>query len=190
MMHRLRYAMKQGPLAELMKGVVEVDETYVGARNKRGTKRGRPGPDSHKTPVRRARWAPVRPRARVHDGARDCWQPAGSDSHERTPRRADDDDDFGAYRIIGLKNHQTVNHRDGEYVRGDVYTNTAEGFFSLLKRGINGVYHHVSRGHLNRYCDEFSFRYENRKENDGERAARLVAGAEGKRLTYKQPATS
>jgi len=56
-----------------------------------------------------------------------------------------------------------------------------------LKRGINGTFHHVSRGHLNRYCDEFAFRYENRKSTDNQRAIKLVAGAEGKRLTYKQP---
>jgi len=70
----------------------------------------------------------------------------------------------------------------------DIHTNTVEGFFSLLERGVNGVYHHVSRGHLGRYCDEFAFRYENRKVSDGKRAEMLVLGAEGKRLTYKQPA--
>jgi hypothetical protein len=63
-----------------------------------------------------------------------------------------------------------------------------EGFFSLLKRGVNGVFHHVSRGHLDRYCDEFAFRYENRGVSDGDRAKLLVAKAEGKRLTYKRPA--
>jgi hypothetical protein len=73
-------------------------------------------------------------------------------------------------------------------VRGTAYTNTVEGFFSLLKRGINGTFHHVSRGHLARYCDEFAFRYQNRKTTDAERAGLLVKGAEGKRLTYKQPA--
>ena len=86
--------------------------------------------------------------------------------------------------------HQAVSHRAGEYVRGDVYTNTCEGFFSLLKRGINGVYHHVGRGHLNRYVDEFSFRYNNRKVSDGARAGILVRGGDGKRLTYKMPAAS
>jgi hypothetical protein len=84
--------------------------------------------------------------------------------------------------------HQTVNHGKDEYVRGDVYTNTVEGFFSLLKRGVNGTFHHVSKEHLHRYCDEFAFRYENRKVSDGKRAQMLVAKAEGKRLTYKQPA--
>jgi ISXO2 transposase-like protein len=67
-------------------------------------------------------------------------------------------------------------------------SNTLEGFFSLLKRGINGTFHHVSRGHLDRYCDEFAFRYEHRKATDGARAAFIVTSAEGKRLTFKQPA--
>jgi len=73
-------------------------------------------------------------------------------------------------------------------VRGTDHTNTVEGFFGLLKRGINGVYHHVSRGHLSRYCDEFAFRYEHRKATDGDRAIALVQMGEGKRLTFKQPA--
>jgi hypothetical protein len=94
------------------------------------------------------------------------------------------------YKTLGLSDHHTVNHKSGEYVRGEIYSNTAEGFFSLLKRGINGTFHHVSRGHLNRYCDEFAFRYENRNVRDGKRATMLVAGAEGKRLTYKQPAAT
>ncbi len=100
-------------------------------------------------------------------------------------------DDFFAYRSVGegMASHEVVKHQNEEYVRGEAYTNTVEGFFSLLKRGINGVYHHVSRGHLDRYCDEFAFRYENRKVTDGQRAAKLVMGAEGKRLTYKQPAS-
>ena len=69
----------------------------------------------------------------------------------------------------------------------DIHTNTVEGFLLMLKRGVNGVYHHVSRGHLGRYCDEFAFRYEHRKASDGQRTKMLVAGAEGKRLIYKQP---
>ena len=83
-----------------------------------------------------------------------------------------------------------IRHSTGEYVRGEVHTNTIEGYFSILKRGINGVYHHVGRGHLNRYCDEFAFRYENRKLDDGQRAKLLAKGADGKRLTYKMPAAS
>lgn len=84
--------------------------------------------------------------------------------------------------------HQSVNHERDEYVRGDVHSNTAENYFSILKRGIYGVYQHVSEAHLKRYLAEFDFRYSNRAGlgvNDGERAARAIKGAEGKRLTYR-----
>jgi hypothetical protein len=79
-----------------------------------------------------------------------------------------------------------VKHSIKEYVRGDVHTNTVEGFFSLLKRGIIGVYHHVSETHLHRYCSEFDFRYNTRKLNDFERAEEALLGAVGKRLTYRR----
>lgn len=86
-----------------------------------------------------------------------------------------------------------MNHGAGEYVRGEAHVDTAEGFFSILKRGISGVYHHVSRGHLHRYTSEFEFRHNRRSKlgvSDGERASDIVRGAEGKRLTYKQPAAT
>jgi len=72
-------------------------------------------------------------------------------------------------------------------VRGDAHTNTAENYFSILKRGINGVYHHVSPAHLPRYLAEFDFRYNNRIAlgvNDAERTRRALLGCEGKRLRY------
>jgi hypothetical protein len=68
------------------------------------------------------------------------------------------------------------------YVKGHVHTNTVEGFLSLLKRGINGTFHHIGKGHLAKYCDEFSFRYTHREISDSDRAELLVEGAEGKRL--------
>ena len=86
---------------------------------------------------------------------------------------------------------ESVNHQTGEYVRGDVHTNTIEGFFSILKRGIIGTYHHVSQQHLKRYLAEFDFRYNNRMAldvDDEERTVRALAGAAGKRLTYKPTA--
>ncbi len=84
--------------------------------------------------------------------------------------------------------HESVNHWQNEYVRGDVYTNTAENYFSILKRGIYGVYQHVSEAHLHRYLVEFDFRYSNRAGlgvNDGERVVKALKGIEGKRLTYR-----
>jgi hypothetical protein len=85
--------------------------------------------------------------------------------------------------------HDTVNHTRGEYVRGDIHSNTVEGFFSLLKRGIIGTFHAVSKQHLHRYVDEFAFRYNTRKNNDGERVVLAIKSADGKRLMYKQPNT-
>ena len=87
-----------------------------------------------------------------------------------------------------FEKHDSVNHSIGEYVRGDVHTNTIEGYFSILKRGINGVYHHVSQQHLKRYLAEFDYRYNERMAlgvNDAERARKAVAGIVGKRLTYQ-----
>jgi transposase-like protein len=89
-----------------------------------------------------------------------------------------------------LEKHQSVNHSIGEYVRGDVHTNTIEGYFSIMKRGINGVYHHVSQQHLKRYLAEFDFRYNEREAlgvNDAARMAKSVNGIVGKRLTYRTP---
>lgn len=85
--------------------------------------------------------------------------------------------------------HDSINHSIGEYVRGDIHTNTVEGYFSILKRGINGVYHHVSQEHLKRYLAEFDFRYNERMAlnvSDMERTAKAIKGIVGKRLTYRR----
>jgi hypothetical protein len=84
--------------------------------------------------------------------------------------------------------HQTVNHSAKEYVRDDAFTNTVEGYFSVLKRGIYGVYQHVNEAHLHRYLFEFDFRYSNRAKlgvDDKARADLALVGAKGKRLTYR-----
>ena len=99
-------------------------------------------------------------------------------------------DEFSSYRNLDREfaDHQTVAHSYGEYGRGEVHINTAEGYFSILKRGVNGVYHHVSPAHLPAYLDEFSFRYNNRVAlgvNDQSRADRAIRGAAGKRLRYQ-----
>ena len=83
--------------------------------------------------------------------------------------------------------HETVKHSAKEYARGDVNTNSAEGFFSIFKRGMKGVYQHCAEKNLHRYLAEFDFRYNTRKITDGERAVLAVRGGEGKRLTYRQP---
>jgi transposase-like protein len=197
-MHRLRHAMDQNG-EFLMSGVVEVDETYVGGKRRAGSRKdgrttltGRPGPqDKTKTPVvalveRKGR-AVAFPVERVdgktlQDAIRSRTRPKAT--HMMS-------DELHAYDALsmGFAGHDTVKHSTGEYVRENVHTNTVEGFFSLLKRGIVGTFHHVSKGHLHRYANEFAFRYTNRIAlgvNDSERARLLVLGAEGKRLTYKK----
>ena len=96
-------------------------------------------------------------------------------------------DELRGYKGVGkqFESHEVVNHSKYEYVRGNVTTNTVEGFFSILKRGINGIYHHVSQEHLHRYLAEFDFRYNHRKIEDEERTIKAIAGFEGKRLTYR-----
>jgi transposase-like protein len=98
-------------------------------------------------------------------------------------------DDAGIYRkLSGDFAHEVVNHSAEEYVRGDVHTNTIEGYFSILKRGIIGTYHHVSQQHLGRYLAEFDFRYNNRSGlgvEDEARTERAMRGIVEKRLTYR-----
>jgi hypothetical protein len=99
-------------------------------------------------------------------------------------------DEGAADKSIGrdFKKHGMVNHSIGEYVRGDIHTNTVEGYFSIFKRGIHGVYHHVSQQHLKRYLAEYDFRYNERTAlgvADAERTAKVVRGTVGKRLTYQ-----
>jgi len=107
------------------------------------------------------------------------------DSHFRT-------DESGVYWNVGeqFASHRSVNHSINEYVRGDAYTNTVEGYFSILKRGIYGVYQHVSEHHLKRYLAEFDFRYNERVAlgiDDAERTRKALAGIVGNRLTYRRP---
>jgi transposase-like protein len=204
MAHRLRFAMASGPMAELLKGVVEADETYVGGRRRIGPTNkadraklavGRPGPKDKKlTPVV----------AMVERGGRVRVMPVARVNYETMRATLVDNIDTANAHLMtdelpvypktavnaGFKRHQMIRHMDKQYVRGNVHTNTVEGFFSLLKRGINGTFHHISKGHLHRYCSEFEFRYNTRTAlgyTDGERASLLVKGAEGKRLTYKMP---
>ncbi len=96
------------------------------------------------------------------------------------------------YNELGehFASHDTVNHSKDEYVRGDITTNTVQGYYSIFKRGMKGVYQHYSEKHLHRYLSEFDFHYSNRVAlgvNDGERADLAIKGAAGKHLTYRQP---
>ena len=99
-------------------------------------------------------------------------------------------DESPIYKAVGreMRAHTSVNHGRSEYVKhqGHSHSNTAENFFSIFKRGVIGTYHHMSEAHLGRYCKEFDLRYNTRELTDGERAAVIVKGMEGKRLTYRR----
>lgn len=98
-------------------------------------------------------------------------------------------DEWPSYRGLkySFKGHGVIKHKEKVYAKGDIYTNTAESFFALLKRGIMGQFHHVSKKHLPRYCSEFSFRWNHRFAEDIERTKIALRQAEGKRLYYKLP---
>jgi transposase-like protein len=185
MAHRIRYAMSQPPLVDKLKGIVEADETYVGAKRKKGAKRA--GVGSHKVPVIAVleRGGRVRSQAVERPTAENLQtairENCGTEAHIMT-------DELNLYRGMRTEfKHSVVNHSAGEYARGEVHVNSLEGFFGLLKRGITGVYHHVGKHHLHRYLSEFDFRYNSRKIKDGERTMLALKGSEGKRLTLREP---
>ena len=101
-------------------------------------------------------------------------------------------DEFRSYWGLDktFKEHHVVEHSKKEYSRGEVHINTAEGYFSILKRGINGVYQHVSRHHLKNYLHEFDFRFNFRKQSDSVRTVNAIIGFEGKRLMYRDSSVS
>jgi len=97
-------------------------------------------------------------------------------------------DEWKSYTDIGKDfkgGHKVIKHNDGEYVSGDISTNTAESYFALLKRGVHGTFHHISKKHLSKYCNEFSFRWNFRKVTDGFRAESAIKGIVGKSLSYR-----
>jgi transposase-like protein len=191
MAHRLRYAMTAG--AFTLKGTVEVDEGYIGGKRKGGRGR-RPADGGRKAAVavlvERNGNVRAMPMERI-DG-RSMEREIRSYVEPGTRLMTDETAIYGDIRVKGKQRiagmeRNTVNHGTGEFVRGDIHTNTAEGFISLLKRGIVGTFHHVGKGHLGKYVSEFESRYNMRKLPDAQRPLVIVQGAEGKRLTYKQP---
>jgi transposase-like protein len=200
MAHRIRVAFSEGGLAELMKGTVEVDEAYVGGKPRKGGPKGgkrvgSPKPErtgrpstktTNKTPVVALVQRDGSVITRVVDRvtSKNLKQVIREGVH---PSARIMTDEFISYRGIGKEfagGHHTVNHSKNEYARGDVTTNSAESFFALLKRGVYGTFHHVSRTHLHRYTDEFSFRWNHRKLNDGERLVAALLGTWTRRLIY------
>lgn len=197
MLHRIRESMKRDPFAGLLAGIVVADEAFIGGRPANKHRQGRPvriggaGGTAHMTPVLslvnkttgevRSRVIPDVTSATIRKVLSD--EIALGESHLQT-------DAASHYRSVGqeFESHQWVDHGHYEYVRGEVTTNHAEGYFSQLKRSIDGTHHHVSREHLDRYLAEFDYRYSTRKLSDTARMQKLMGQTAGRRLTYR-PAT-
>jgi len=196
MFHRIREAMAPGAdNAEPQGGhgkIVEADETYIGGKekNKHASKRhsGRGGVGKQVAFALVEREGKVRS-FHVANVSGETLRPILVQQISRKSTLMTDE--AGQYRHVGEEyaRHGKVNHGIGEYVRGDAHTNTVEGYFSILKRGVVGTYHHVSEAHLKRYLAEFDFRYNERAAlgiSDIQRTNEALKGISGKRLTYRR----
>jgi transposase-like protein len=188
MVHRIREAMRTGGLAPMggEGGIVEADETFIGRKDGSIKRRGH----GHKNAVLSLveRGGQVRSFHVDGVGAADIIPIVKANVAKETAMMTDEG---GHYFTLSdhFASHKSVSHKADEYVRGDVYTNTIEGYFSIFKRGMKGVYQHCGEQHLHRYLAEFDFRYNNRIAlgiNDRERVIKIAAGISGKRLTYRR----
>jgi len=201
MAHRIREAFRDA-MPGIMGGEggpVEVDETYIGKSKGGRVRRFRDGPK-----VQGTGGVHLRKVVSLVDrkGATRSFHIANIDAKNLRPilmkhiakKATVYTDNAGHYKRMGLAehfaNHETTNHYIGEYARpGGIHSNTVEAYFGLLKRGLYGTYHHVSEAHLQRYLQEFDFRYTNRTAqgvNDTERAIKALGQIQGKRLTYRR----
>lgn len=190
MAHRIRYAMAREPLAGMLstedqlEGIVEADETYIGGKAHGKCGRGA----ANKTPVVSLveRGGEVRSQVMEHVTGKNIKQTleaqVSKDAHLMT-------DELNVYVEPGkaFASHEAVEHGKGEYVRGKAHINSAEVYFSQLKRSIDGTHHHVSAHHLHRYLGEFDYRYNTREITDSERTQQAIQMTTGKRLMYQQP---
>jgi transposase-like protein len=196
MAHRIREGMREARVLGGMGGagmVVEADEAYIGGKEtnkhkgKRSGRVGAKGKEPVLSLVERGGRAASHHIANVTAAT---IRPIILSAVSQQSRLHTDE--MRVYPTFGWRfaQHETVTHSAEEYVRGDVHTNSVEGFFAILKRGIYGTYHHISEAHLGRYLYEFDFRYNHRIQlgcDDATRAALAVKGIAGKRLTYRKP---
>lgn len=189
MSHRIREAMRAGSLATPMggdrsSGVVEVDETFFGRKAGAVKRRG----TGHKHAILSLveRGGEVRS-VHVPNIKTRTVVPIVNQNVAKEARIMTDDALQYEGQLEHYAEHGTVNHSVGEYVRGEIHTNTIESYFSVFKRGMRGTYQHCNERHLHRYLAEFDFRHNSRTAlsvNDKQRAEKLLLGVKGKRLTY------
>lgn len=188
--HRIREAMRNDDTVDFGSGggTVEVDETFIGKEPGAEVKRGY----AHKMKLLTLvdRDTGTAKNVVVDDVTRATLLPILQENIAKEATIYTDE--AGQYQTLGLvfADHDHVRHGAGEYGRGDVHTNTVEGYFSIFKRGMKGVYQHCGKQHLHRYAAEFEFRYNNRVVNgidDKQRGVIALKGLIGKRLTYARP---
>jgi transposase-like protein len=190
MSHRLREAMRADPKGQLggPGKIVEADETFF--VNKKGAPI-RTG-YGHKMAIMSLveRGGPIRSVVLDRVDRPSVTRIIRRNVHHESRLMTDAAAYYKARDRFGIAEHEKVNHDQGEYVHGDVHVNTLEGYYSIFKRGMKGVYQHCSEKHLHRYVAEFDFRYNNRSGlgvEDAERATNALKGIVGKRLTYRYP---
>jgi transposase-like protein len=190
LMHRIKFAMvpDHGRAPKLM-GTLEADEMYVGGKSRYPGHKKKGGSDKAPVFAVLCRNGEVRARAMATVNAKNVREALAEcvdfDSRLMT-------DENAVYKIVGPAfkgGHDTVHHTSKEYARGDVTTNTVEGFFAIMRRGLDGIYHSVSVKHLPKYVGEYEFRWNARKMTDGARTTLAIRSADGKRLMYKHPMT-
>jgi transposase-like protein len=201
MMHRIRYAMTDLVEPPKLTGIVEADETYVGGKvrgrtlGERKAERKATG-ELRRFPKRENDKTPVMALVQRGGDVRATVVPTVTAANVRAvlttfidPSARLMTDESNIYSRVGLPfaDHQTVAHGQREYVRGEAHINSAESFFSRLKRQLYGTHHAVSKRHLHRYVAEVAFKHNTRWYEDGERVVRAIQGADGKRLRYKEP---
>lgn len=214
MAHRIRYAMTQEPLSSKLDGVVEIDEAYIGGKRRHKNRASNKQAPLNETEKVKEIFRKKKPGGKKGVSPFDNKAPVvslvqrgGKVRSMHMPRVTQENlkPVLKEYLAEGVhvmtdstcvvklqdagQKHDKVNHTAKEYVRYEngvcISTNTVEGYFATLKRGIDGVYHHVSKTHLNRYLSEFDFRYNHRDVSDTERAEMAVRSSEGKRLKYR-----